>query len=58
MTSRNTHHNRCDSFFFREKFVEFHDLRAAEAAQQSLNEMDFNGVKLEVQYANTQSKTV
>lgn len=46
------------SYFDREKFVEFHDLRAAETAQEALNDMDFNGVKLEVQFANTQSKTM
>lgn len=41
-----------------EKFIEYHDLRSAEAALEGLNGMDFNGVKLEVQYANQSSKTI
>lgn len=41
-----------------EKFIEFHDLRSAEAALHALNGADFNGVKLEVQFANQSSKTI
>lgn len=41
-----------------EKFIEYHDLRSAEAALEALNGMDFNGVKLEVQFANQSSKTM
>eukprot|EP01069_Polyplicarium_translucidae_P007004 Polyplicarium_translucidae@DN3048_c0_g2_i4.p2 len=41
-----------------EKFVEFYDLRAAEQALQNLNGYNFNGVILEVQFANQSSKTL
>lgn len=41
-----------------EKFIEFHDLRHAERALEALNGFVFNGVKLEVQFANQSSKTV
>eukprot|EP00914_Ancora_sagittata_P025039 GHVO01049953.1.p1 GENE.GHVO01049953.1~~GHVO01049953.1.p1 ORF type:complete len:259 (-),score=48.37 GHVO01049953.1:72-848(-) len=41
-----------------EKFVEFYDLRSAEQALQNLNGYNFNGVILEVQFANQSSKTL
>ncbi|KAF7458630.1 RNA recognition motif-containing protein [Cryptosporidium felis] len=41
-----------------EKFVEFYDIRGAEASQKALNGYDFNGVILEIQFANTQSRTL
>lgn len=41
-----------------EKFVEFYDIRGAEASQKALNGYDFNGVILEIQFANTHSRTL
>ncbi|KAH8742049.1 RNA binding protein [Cryptosporidium ryanae] len=41
-----------------EKFVEFYDTRSAEASQKALNGYDFNGVILEIQFANNQSRTL
>jgi len=41
-----------------EKFVEYYDLRAAEASMTSLNGFKFNGVELEIQYAHFSSKTL
>ncbi|OII76560.1 RNA recognition family protein [Cryptosporidium andersoni] len=41
-----------------EKFVEFYDTRGAEASQKALNGYDFNGVVLEIQFANTHSRTI
>lgn len=41
-----------------EKFVEFYDIRGAEASQKALNGYEFNGVVLEIQFANTHSRTL
>eukprot|EP01071_Lankesteria_metandrocarpae_P003811 Lankesteria_metandrocarpae@DN3196_c1_g1_i1.p1 len=41
-----------------EKFIEYYDLRSAEAALNALNGKGLQGVVLEIQYANNSSKTV